>query len=257
MVAFALLAPAFVGAALLLLQRLLGFRLLLVLAGSPWVYLVLVLAVLTSLLAAAYRRRDNIVLMSAWLFLFCGMVLVSLGQLIDLYVARGESWATELLEQAAFAPLLLFALYVAAPVRLLLIPRKRRLLFWVLGAALFAAVAAVVVVPWVRVYHGPALHREARHVLRLVQPLLDVLLLVPLAAFILALGGWRCREPYPLIGLGLLLTVPADILDHYHLLSELAVQGELAFLFALMSQLYVLGGALLCATCRNPPNGED
>jgi len=256
MVTLAVLGPLLVPLALFALQRLLGFRLLSMLAGSPWVYLALVLVVLAALLAAAYRRRDNVTLMSAWLFLFCGMVLVSLGQLIDLYAPRGEPWSSELVEEAAFLPLLIFALYVAAPLRLLVMPRRRRLLFGILGAALFAAVTAAVLTPWLAARRGASLPRDLGHLLHLVHPLLDVLLLLPVAVFLLALGGLRCREPYPLIGLGLLLTVPADILDHYHLLSGLALQGELAFLLALSSQLYFLGGALICATCRTRERGR-
>jgi hypothetical protein len=245
-----LVAPVFVGAALYALQFLLGFDLLTVIFSSPWIYWCVVLAVLAAVLAAAYRRRDNIVLMSAWLFLFCGMILVSLGQLIDFYGTGGEAWSSEILEDAAFVPLLIFALYVAAPLRLLLLPRRRRLLFWLLGTLLFAAVAAVVLVPWLSA-SGVGPHRkEAKYLLSLAQPLLDVLLLVPVGLFVISLGWLHGLEPYPLIGLGLLLTVPGDILEHYHLLSQRALQGQLAFLFGLASQLYFLGGALLCATRR-------
>jgi MYXO-CTERM domain-containing protein len=184
-------------------------------ASSPWIYVGLVLAVLAALLAAAWRRRDNAVLLSAWLFLFCGMILVSLGQLIDFYAVQEEAWSSELLEAAAFVPLLIFALYVAAPMRLLLLSRRREVLFWVLGILIFAGV-----------------------------------LLGPVGVFVISLGWLRGREPYPLIGLGLLFSLPADILEHYHLLSHRAQQGQLALLFVLVSQLYFLVGALLAATRR-------
>jgi len=250
MVALALFAPVFVGAVLYALQLLLGFDLPTLLASSPWIYAGVVLAVLAALLAAACRRRDNAVLLSAWLFLFCGMILVSLGQLIDFYAVEEEAWPSEVLEAAAFVPLLIFALYVAAPLRLVLLPRRRRLLFWVLGALIFAAVAAVVLVPWLNAGGAWPHPAGARQLLTLAQPMLDVLLLGPVSVFVISLGWLHGREPYPLIGLGLLFTVPADVLEHYHLLSHQALQGQLAFLLALVSQLYFLGGALLSATHR-------
>jgi hypothetical protein len=249
MVVLALVAPALVGAALYALANLLGFDLLALVASSPWSYGCLILVALAAVLAAAYRRRDNVVLLSAWLFLFCGMTLVSLGQFVDIYAEAREGWSSEILEDAAFVPLLIFTLYISAPVRLLLLPQRKKLLFWILGAGLFAAVAAVVLVPWLGAAGG-AQRGEAEHLLILAQPLLDVLLLVPVGLFVISLGWLHGREPYPLIGLGLLLTVPGDILEHYHLLSHRALQGQLAFLFALASQLYFLMGALLCATCR-------
>jgi hypothetical protein len=147
--------------------------------------------------------------------LFCGMILVSLGQLIDFYAVQEEAWSSELLEAAAFVPLLIFALYVAAPMRLLLLSRRREVLFWVLGILIFAGV-----------------------------------LLGPVGVFVISLGWLHGREPYPLIGLGLLFSLPADILEHYHLLSHRAQQGQLALLFVLVSQLYFLVGALLAATRR-------
>ncbi len=249
MVAFALLAPLIVGAALCALQLLLRLDLPSLFASSPWIYVALVLAVLAAVLAAAWRRKDNAVLLSAWLFLFCGMILVSLGQLVDFYALR-EAWSSEVLEAAAFVPLLIFALYIAAPMRLLLLPRRREVLFWILGVLIFAAVAALVLVPWLSA-GGLSLHRgQARQLMLLAQPLLDVLLLGPVSVFVISLGWLHGREPYPLIGLGLLFTIPADVLEHYHLFSQRAVQGQLALLFVVVSQLYFLAGALLGATRR-------
>ncbi len=250
MVALALLAPLLVGAALYALQLLLRLDLPSLLASSPWIYVGLVLAVLAALLAAAWRRRDNAVLLSAWLFLFCGMILVSLGQLTDFYAVREEAWSSEVLEAAAFVPLLIFALYIAAPMRLLLLPRRREVLFWVLGVLVFAVVAALVLVPWLNAGGSSAHRGEARQLLLLAQPLLDVLLLGPVSVFVISLGWLHGREPYPLIGLGLLFSIPADVLEHYHLFSQRALQGQLALLFVLVSQLYFLVGALLCATRR-------
>jgi hypothetical protein len=250
MVAIALLAPLFAGAALDALQLLLRFDLPSLLASAPWIYLGLVLAVLAALLAAAWRRRDNTVLLSAWLFLFCGTVLLSLGQHVDFYAVQEEAWSSEVLEAAAFVPLLIFALYIAAPMRLLLLPRRREALFWVLGVLIFAAVGVLVLVPWLKAGGASQHPGQVRHLMLLAQPLLDVLLLGPVSVFVISLGWLHGREPYPLIGLGLLFTVPADVLEHYHLLSHRALQGQLALLFVLVSQLYILGGALLCAARR-------
>jgi hypothetical protein len=257
MVVVALVAPVLVASALFALQRPLGFDLPSLLAGSPWIYVGLILAVLAAVLAAAWRRRDNVVLLSAWLFLFCGLILVSLGQLTDFYAVQEEAWHSEVLEATAFVPLLIFALYLAAPVRMLLLPRRRRLVFLVLGALIFVAVAAFVLVPWLAAGGTSARPGQVRQLLQAVQPLLDVLLLGPVSVFVISLGWLHGREPYPLVGLGLLFAVPADVLEQYHLLSHRALQGQLALLLVLVSQLYFLGGALMCAACRKRAGGGD
>lgn len=63
--------------------------------------------------------------MSAWLFLFCGTILISLGQLIDIFAFSEKSWSSEVLEDVAFVPLLIFALFISAPMKLMLLPRRR------------------------------------------------------------------------------------------------------------------------------------
>jgi len=86
----------------------------------------------------------------------------------------------------------------------------------------------------------------------LLKPLLDAMLLEPLGLIVLVLGVGQGRNPLLLIGLGLMLGLPADILDSYQLLGRQATQEQLAHLFAIGSQLYILAGALLCAISPDP-----
>ena len=93
--------------------------------------------------------------------------------------------------------------------------------------------------------------------MRLLKPLLDAVLLEPLGLIVLVLGVSQGRDPLLLIGLGLMLGLPADILDSYHLLSRQAAQEQLAHLFSIASQLYILAGALLCAISPAPQDRSE
>ena len=58
--------------------------------------------------------------------------------------------------------------------------------------------------------------------MRLLKPLLDAVLLEPLGLIVLVLGVSQGRDSLLLIGLGLMLGLPADILDSYHLLCAIS-----------------------------------
>ena len=104
----ALLPPA-LAAILLAVDAALPANLLTALSSSWSVYLGLSVAVLLAILAAAYVRRDSLMLSSAWLFLFCGMMLMSLAELLELLHIAGPPWVSDLFEAAGFFPLLIFA----------------------------------------------------------------------------------------------------------------------------------------------------
>ncbi len=245
MVILLLLYPAIIAAGLFALDSSLAGRLLQAASGSVVFTAVVSLAVLAAILAAAYRRRDSPVLMSAWLFLFCGLAVLSLGSLIDPFLSANESWVEELVATASFFPLLFFSLYIASPVRLLMLSRRRRTIYAVAGIVALLAVFAAVFLPWLLIYEGPRLHASTKHLLRLTKPVLDTLLAEPLALLVLVIGLTSGSGPYLFIGLGLLLLIPEDILDHFQLLRQVDAHDQLSTLLSIASRLYLLNGALL------------
>ena len=240
-----LLYPIFVAAALFAIDAALPVELVNVMAGSVVFTTVASLVVLTAVLVAAYRQRDNPVLMSAWLFLFCGLTVLSLGSLIDPFLSGSESWTEELFSTASFFPLMFFSLYIASPVRLMIFSRRQRSLYFVAGIVALLAVFAVVFLPWLLMYEGPRLHSSTKHLLRLAKPVLDTLLAEPLALLVLVIGLTSGSSPYLFIGLGLLLLLPEDILDHFQLLRQLDPHGQFSSLISVVSRLYLLNGAML------------
>ncbi len=244
MVGLVAFVPPLLAAALLVAEVALPGDLIVPLASSWPMYVGLSAAVLAAILVAAWGRRDSAVLASAWLFLFCGMMLLSLSELVELVGFRGDAWVSDLFETAAFFPLLIFTGYVAAPLRILVVGRRRTALYAVLAIVLILVVALLTLAPWLR--PGPGAHGGPR-VLRVVKPELDAVLLMPLALLLLALGAARHAAPYVFVGLGLLAMLPTDLLNHYHLANGLAIEEELAALLSLVSQLYVLIGAVSCA----------
>jgi len=245
MVILLLLYPIIVAAALFAIDAAVPIGLINIMTGSVVFVTVVSLVVLTAVLVAAYRQRDNPVLMSAWLFLFCGLIILSLGSLVDPFLSGRESWVEELLSTASFFPLMFFSLYIAAPVRLLIFSRRRRILYLAAGIVALLAVFAVVFLPWLLMYEGPRLHSSTKHLLRLAKPILDTLLAEPLALLVLVIGLTSGSGPYLFIGLGLLLLLPEDILDHFQLLRQLDPHGQLSNLISLVSLLYLLNGAML------------
>ncbi len=245
MVIVLLIYPVVVAAGLFVLDAVLPVELVNTMSSSIVFTAVLSLLVLTAVLAAAYRRKDNPVLMSAWLFLFCGLAVLSLGALIDPFLSGSESWAEELFSTASFFPLLFFSLYIASPLRLLILSRRQRTLYAVAGIVVLLAVFAIVFLPWLLLYEGPRLHATTKHLLRLSKPVLDTLLAEPIGLLVLVIGLTSGSGPYMFIGLGLMLFIPEDILDHFQLLRQVDPHGQFANLISIASRLYLLNGALL------------
>ena len=245
MVVFLVLYPIIVCGGLFALDAALPVVLINVIAGSAVFTAALSLLVLATVLVAAYRNRDNPVLMSAWLFLFCGLTVLSLGSLVDPFLSESESWVEEVFSAASFFPLILFSLYVASPVRLLIFSRRQRALWIFAGIFALLAVFAIVFLPWLLIYEGPRLHASTRHLLRLVKPILDTLLVEPVALLVLVIGMTSGSAPYVLIGLGILFFIPEDILEHFQLLQKLDPHGQLSNLISIASRLYLLNGAML------------
>ena len=243
----ALLPPA-VAAVLLAVDALVAGDVVIAVVSSWALYLGLSLAVLLAVLAAAYARRDNAVLSSAWLFFFCGMLFLSLAELLEMLQVSGPPWVSDLFEVAGFVPLLIFAAYVAAPLRILVVGRRRAALYAVLGLGLILLVVALTLPPWV----GGGAARHGGRWFLVLKPELDALLLLPLALLLLVLGAARRSHPYLFVGLGLLLMLPADLLGYYHLLSGVGLHERLAAVLSVASQIYMLIGALACAFRRLP-----
>lgn len=155
MVIILLLYPLVAAAGLFLFGSGPAHGLLRIISGSAVFTSVLSVSVLASVLIAAYRKRTNALLRSAWLFLFCGLVVLFLGSLIDPFFPGDESWVEELFATASFFPLLFFSLSIASPVRLLMLSRRQRVLYAVSGIAVLLAVFAAVFLPWLLIYEGP------------------------------------------------------------------------------------------------------
>lgn len=251
MVAIFLILPPLLCAGLYL------FGLVTAVSQSSLFYWLLAVTVLAAILAAAWRRKRNIVLMSAWLFLFCGMLLFSLSEIVEFYLGEGQLWIAELFEAASFFPLVIFIAYAASPLRLIILPGRRRAVYLALGAVVLLAIGVLVLLPWLALPQPAKPGFSPRHAMRLLKPLLDAVLLEPLGLIVLVLGVSQGRDPLLLIGLGLMLGLPADILDSYHLLSRQAAQEQLAHLFSIGSQLYILAGALLCAISPAPQDRSE
>lgn len=242
------LLPLALAAVLLAVDAAVAGDLLVVLSSSWAAYLALSFAVLAAILAAAYARRDNVILSSAWLFLFCGMMLLSLAELLEMSAAAQSWWVSDLFETAGLVPVLIFVGYVSAPLRILVLDRRRAILYAVIAAAVILLVALLTFVPWLR----PGGRPHPGRLLRVLKPELDALLLSPLALLLLTLGAVRRAQPYLFVGIGLLLMLPSDLFSHYHAVSRVALHEQLATMLLFMSQLYVLTGALACVLtgCR-------
>jgi len=239
-----LLAPLAVGVVLYAVDAALPMDLVIVMNGSLIFTAVLSVVLLAAVLAAAWRNRENAVLMSAWLFLFCGLTILSIASLIDPFFPGADSWTEELVSTASFFPLLFFAVYIASPLRLMLVTQRRRLL----------SVAGGVVA---LLYEGPRLHSTTKHLLHLAKPVLDTLLVEPIALMVLAMGFTRGGRPYVLTGLGLVLLIPEDILEHFQLLQQMDPHGQISILVSVVSRLYLLTGALLAVARPREEKAAD
>jgi hypothetical protein len=253
MVIFLAVYPLLIVVGLYGLDEVLPIPLINTMSSSLVITAALSLAILAAVVAAAWRNRENTLLMGAWLFLFCGLTVLFLGSIADPYLPGGESWTEELFSVASFFPLFFFMLFIASPVRLLILPRRQRLLYLGAGILLLLAIFALVFFPWLLVYEGPRLHASTKHLLRLAKPVLDTLLVEPLALLVLAIGLTSGGGPYLFIGVGLLMFIPEDILDHFQLLRQLDTHGLVFNLISVASRLYLLNGALLAAFRTRAP----
>jgi hypothetical protein len=245
MVIFLALYPIIVVAGIFALDIPLPIELVAVTASSPIIIAVLSVCTLAAVLVAANRHRENGVLMGGWLLLFCGLLILTLGSLMDPYVSTGDAWIEEIFSTAAFFPLLFFAVLIASPVRLVMLTRRQRTLNRVVSIIVIFAIFAVVFFPWLLLYQGPRHHGTTRHLLALIRPVLDALLTAPLALLVIVIGMRRGSGPYLLLGIGLLLFIPEDIIEHFQLLREAQLHGMVSDLISIASRLYLLNGAIL------------
>jgi len=164
---------------------------------------------------------------------------------VELLLPVAYSWTAELFEAASFFPLAIAVGYLAAPLRIMILPSRRRALGAAAAAVLLAAVVIVMVLPWLALPRVKEVPFE--HTLLLLKPLLDAVMLAPLAVVLMSLGRRVGLNPFVLIGIGLVLALPADLLASFHLTSGGLFQEKLAHLLDIGALLYILAGALLCA----------
>jgi hypothetical protein len=244
MVALLALLPLAIAGGLLAFEVTLPGDIVIPLVSSPLLYPLLTAAALAAILAAAWRSRANVLLSSAWLFLLCSILLISVAEITEMH--SGAEGVADAFEAVALVPLLFFAGYVAAPLRLLGVTAGR------LRLALLAAVSIAFVLAVAALAAGPLLvaagSLQPARLVPLLKPELDAVLLVPLAVLLVAFGAAPTARPYWFVGLGLLAMLPADVFGHYHVLTDLAIHDQLSALLRLLSQVYVLIGAMLRAT---------
>jgi hypothetical protein len=239
------LIPILAAGGIVLLDAFLPQELIRAIVSSTPFVSILSVAVLAAVLAAAIRQRDRPALMNAWLFFFCGDIILSLGYLVEPFVPAAASWIEELFETVAFFPLLIFVVSVAWPLRLVMFSRAQRMLYPLLGVILLAGVAMTAFVPWFMAYEGPRMHSSAENLLHLGQTILDVVVLEPILLVLLVIGLAGGGRAYLLIAIGLLILLPEDIVGSYRFLRLDELYGQYAHLLFLVSQLYLLNGSLL------------
>jgi hypothetical protein len=255
MVAVLALVPLAIAGALLAFEVAFPGDFVIPLVSSPLLYPLLAVVTLAAILVAAYRCRASVRLTSAWLFLLCSMLLLSVAEIAEMH--SSAEGAADVFETVALVPLLIFTGYVAAPLRLVAVGRRRMQLLGGLSIAFVLAVAALAAGPLL-LPAGAQEHLQPARLLPLLKPELDAILLVPLALLLVAFGSAPPARPYWFVGLGLLAMLPADVFGHYHLLTDVAVHDQLAALLRLLSQVYVLTGAVLrAATGTGRPADTD
>jgi hypothetical protein len=251
MVMLLALYPLAAAAGIVILDRLFPIGIVAYVTSAPAFSAALCAMVLAAVVMAALRQRDNTVLLSAWLFFFCGELIISLGWIVEPFVPHGAHWMEELFEIVSFFPFLVFVVYIASPMRILILPRSRKRAFPVLGAVLLVGAAAVALVPWVLGLEGVRRNPSSEYILHLSQTVLDMVLLEPIAMVLLVIGVSQSSRPYAFLGIGLLLFLPEDMLVGYGILREGGLFGPYAHLVFVVSQLYILNGALLAAARRH------
>ncbi len=191
-------------------------------------------------------------LLSAWLFFFCGEMILALGYIVEPFVPVEVHWIEEVFEITAFFPLLVFVAYIASPMRILILPRARTRRYPVLGALLVLGAAAIAFAPWIFGLDGARRNPASEDVLHLSQVVLDMILLEPIALVLLAIGVSGSSRPYVFLGIGLVLLLPEDLLNGYLPLHAGELVGQYVHLVFVVSQLYILNGALLAGSRRRP-----
>ncbi len=125
MVILLALYPLAAAAGIVLLDRLYPVGITAFVTSSPAFSAALSVAVLAAIIVAALRQRENVVLLSAWLFFFCGEMILALGYIVEPFVPVEAHWIEEVFEITAFFPLLVFVAYIASPMRILILPGLR------------------------------------------------------------------------------------------------------------------------------------
>ena len=254
MVIFLALYPLAAAAVVVLLDLLTISGIVGYLAAAPTFASALGAVVLAAIILAAVRHRGNPVLMSAWLFFFCGQLILVLGWILEPFVPRQAHWIEEVFELVAFVPLIVFVAYVVSPLRIIILPRSHTRTSLVLAGFLLAAAAAVALVPVAVGLGGARRLPPSDQMLHVWQAVLDMVLLEPLAVALLAIGISRSSAPYAFLGAGLVLMLPEDLLMGYGLFASADLFGRYAHLAFVVAQLYILNGALLAAARRKAAN---
>jgi hypothetical protein len=218
--------------------------------STPAFAAALAAAVLAAVLVAAMRHRDQPMLMSAWLFFFCGEIILALGWIVEPFVPAEGHWIEEIFELVAFVPLIVFVAYVVSPLRLVLVPRSRTRIMLIVAGFLLAAAAAVALVPFTIGLGGASGVPPSEQLLHASQAVLDMVLLEPLAIALVVIGLSRSSAPYAFLGIGLVILLPEDLLMGYGLFASTDFLGRHAHIAFVVSQLYLVNGALLAAARR-------
>ena len=113
--------------------------------------------------------------------------------------------------------------------------------------------AAVAFAPWGFGLDGARENTSSENVLHLSQVVLDMILLEPIALVLLVIGISGSSRPYVFLGIGLVLLLPEDLLHGYLPLHAGELVGQYVHLVFVVSQLYILNGALLAAFTRRLP----
>jgi hypothetical protein len=242
--------PLAVAAGIFLLDRLIPVGIVAFVTSTPTFAAILSAVVLAATIVAALRQREKVVLLSAWLFFFCGEAILALGVIMEPFVPPGVHWIEEVFETVSLFPLLLFVAYVASPVRIMIIRRSRLRLYPLVGALLLAGAAAVAFIPWVLGLEGARQYSTPENALHLSQTVLDVILLEPIAVVLLVIGISRSSLPYVFVAIGLALLLPEDLLAGYVFLRGRGLLAQYAHLVFIASQIYILNGALLAGFRR-------
>jgi hypothetical protein len=250
MVILLALYPLAAAAGIVLLDRLFPVGIVAFVTSAPTFSAVVCAVVLAAIIVAALRQRENIVLLSAWLFFFCGEMILALGYIMEPFVPPGAHWIEEVFELVSLFPLLVFVAYIASPMRILILPRARMRGQLVLGAFLLIGAAAIAFVPWILGFEGSRQNTTPENILHLSQTVLDIVLLEPIALVLLAIGVSSSSLPYVFLGVGLTLLLPEDMLGGYVYLHGGGFFSQYAHLVFVVSQLYILNGALLAGLRR-------